>query len=121
MRLDNGGTLLLETSWASWVPHDLIYVNLYGSDGGATLELGGAPATYTKLEVWTEINGFPAEIQPDIPASGGHTEAVLDFLAKVTSDTPDAYRGQEGLARSVVVDACYASAKLQHEVDISTT
>jgi predicted dehydrogenase len=118
MRLGNGGTLLLETSWASWIPHDLIYVNLYGSDGGATLELGGSPATYTKLEVWTEINGFPAEIQPDIPASGGHTEAVLDFLAKVRADNHDAHRGQEGLARSIVVDACYASASQQREVTV---
>ncbi|HET9870985.1 MAG TPA: Gfo/Idh/MocA family oxidoreductase [Propionibacteriaceae bacterium] len=116
MRLQTGSTLLLETSWASWIPHDLIYVNLYGSDGGATMELGGSPATYTKLEVWTEINGFPAEIQPDIPSSGGHTEAVLDFLAKVRSDSHDTHRGQEGLARSVVVDACYESAKSQREV-----
>lgn len=118
MRLDNGGTLLLESSWASWIPHDLIYVNLYGSEGGATLELGGSPARYTKLEVWTEVNGFPAELQPDIPASGGHTEAVLDFLAKVRGTNHDAHRGQEGLSRSVVVDACYASAKQHGEVTL---
>jgi predicted dehydrogenase len=118
MRLGTGSTLLLETSWASWIPHDLIYVNLYGSDGGATLELGGSPATYTKLDVWTEINGFPAEIQPDIPDSGGHTEAVLDFLAKVRAESHDAHRGLEGLARSIIVDACYASAAQQREVTL---
>lgn len=118
MRLDSGGTLLLESSWASWIPHDLIYINLYGSDGGATLELGGSPATYTKLDVWTEVSGFPAEIQPDIPPSGGHSEAVLDFLDKVRSDNHEAHRGHEGLARSLVVDACYASAAKQREVTL---
>ncbi len=118
MRLDTGGTLLLESSWASWIPHDLIYINLYGSDGGATLELGGSPATYTKLDVWTEVSGFPAEIQPDIPPSGGHSEALLDFLAKVRSDNHEAHRGHEGLARSLVVDACYASAAKQREVTL---
>ncbi|GAA2106260.1 Gfo/Idh/MocA family oxidoreductase [Microlunatus panaciterrae] len=118
MRLDTGSTLLLETSWASWIPHDLIYVNVYGSEGGATLELGGAPATYTKLDVWTEVAGVPAELQPDIPASGGHTEAVQDFLVLVRSGDWEQHRGEMGLSRSVVVDACYASAQKGAEVTV---
>lgn len=118
MRLHTGSTLLLETSWASWVPHDLIYVNIYGADGGATLELGGAPASYRKLDVWTHIKGVPAELQPDIPESGGHTEVVIEFLNKVRSGDWAQHRGDEGLARSVVVDACYASAEKGAEVTL---
>ena len=120
LRLDGGGTLLLESSWASWIPHDQCYVTLYGSDGGASLEWGGAPGEeYRTLKIWTEVQGVPAELQPAIPPSGGHTEAVLDFLAEVRSGEYDRYRGEEALTRALVVDACYASADKGAEVTLS--
>src|SRR5699024_2390764 len=34
LRLDGGGTLLLESSWAQWIPEDLCYVTLYGAMAG---------------------------------------------------------------------------------------
>ena len=43
LRLADGGTLLLESSWAQWIPHDQCYVTVYGSDGGANIEWGGEP------------------------------------------------------------------------------
>ncbi|MDN5771139.1 MAG: Gfo/Idh/MocA family oxidoreductase, partial [Microlunatus sp.] len=43
LRLDGGGTLLLESSWAQWIPYDQCYVAVYGSEGGATIEWGGEP------------------------------------------------------------------------------
>ena len=50
LRLEGGATLLLETSWAQWIPHDLCYVTLYGSEGGATIEWGGGPGSYRSLD-----------------------------------------------------------------------
>ena len=43
LRLAEGGTLLIESSWAQWIPHDQCYVAVYGSDGGANIEWGGEP------------------------------------------------------------------------------
>ena len=38
LRLAGGATLLLESSWAQWIPEDHCYVTLYGSEGGASIE-----------------------------------------------------------------------------------
>jgi len=119
LRLSDGGTLLLESSWAQWIPQDRCYVTLYGNEGGATLEWGGAPGTYHNLQVWTEVQGVAAELQPAIPADGGHTACVLDFLEEVRSGEFERFQGQEALLRARVVDACYASAAAGAEVTLS--
>jgi len=119
LRLTGGATLLLESSWAQWIPRDLCYVTLYGSEGGASLEWGGSPQDpHRSLQVWTEIQGVPAELSPAIPADGMHAAAVLDFLAKVRSGDFAAHRGEEALVRALVVDACYDSAAKGAEVTL---
>jgi predicted dehydrogenase len=117
LRLGGGGTLLIESSWAQWIPHDQCYVALYGADGGANIEWGGLPGeTYRKLSIWTEVEGVAAELNPSPPPDGGHRECVLEFLAKVRSGDFAAHRGETALTRAMVVDACYASASEGREV-----
>jgi predicted dehydrogenase len=117
LRLGDGGTLLLESSWAQWIPQDQCYVAVYGSDGGANLEWGGQPGDwYNKLSIWTEVEGVPAELHPALPPHGGHREIIFDFVAQVRSGSYGAHRGEEALTRARVVDACYASAQKGSEV-----
>ncbi len=119
LRLDGGGTLLLESSWAQWIPHDQAYVTLYGSEGGASVEWGGTmEAPYRKLNIWTEVQGVAAVLQPDVPPDGLHRECVFDFLAKVRSGSFSGYRGDDALRRATIVDACYASAEKGGEVQL---
>lgn len=120
LRLADGVTLLLETSWAQWIESDSCYLTLSGTDGGARLEWGGGPGSSSSLKIWTEVAGIPAELEPSVPAHGGHRACVQDFLAEVRSGD-QRYRGDEALARAVVVDACYASARTRREVDLSYT
>jgi predicted dehydrogenase len=122
LRLDGGGTLLLESSWAQWIPHDQCYVTLYGSEGGASIEWGGDPGkTYHHLRAWTEVQGVAAELHPVVGPDGGHTQCVLDFLTEVRSGEFSKYRGEEALTRARVVDACYASAAAGSEVSVRTS
>ncbi len=80
LRLADGGTLLLESSWAQWIPHDQCYVTLYGADGGASLEWGGEPKEpYRKLSIWTEISGVAGRAQPDA-AAGRPSPRLRDRL-----------------------------------------
>lgn len=119
LRLEGGGTLLLEASWAQWIPYDQCYVTLYGSEGGAALEWGGEPGEpYRKLSIWTEKDGIPAVLTPVVPPDGGHLEAVLQFLAHVRGGTPAEHDGSEALVRAKVVDACYNSAAKHAEVTL---
>ena len=118
LRLEGGGTLLLESSWAQWIPHDLCYVTLYGADGGATIEWGGDPTDPRKITVWTEVAGIPAELTPAAGEDGRHAAAVAGFLQKVASGEPGAHDGSLALRRARVIDACYASAKAGAEVSL---
>jgi predicted dehydrogenase len=116
LRLDSGATLLLESSWAQWIAQDQCYLTLYGTEGGASLTWGGnAGQGYHSLDVWTEVEGVPAELKPRIGLDGGHTQCVVDFLAEVRSGS-ERHRGDEALKRAVIVDACYASAAQGREV-----
>jgi predicted dehydrogenase len=131
LRLSGGATLLLESSWAQWIPEDQCYVRLYGSDGGASIEWADPTAPERRMSIWTERGErivAPAEMPPD----GGHRECVLDFLEHVEfnsrGDTPRAprgrgngasHRGWQALARAEVVDACYASAESGREVELA--
>jgi predicted dehydrogenase len=113
LRLSGGATLLLECSWAQWVPEDQCYVTVYGADGGAGIIW--APGTPRRsMEVWTERNGVAHRQQPELPPDGEHREAVADFLDLVQSGKPA--HGREMLTRSIIVDACYASAAAGREV-----
>ena len=116
LRIDGGGTLLLESSWAQWIPNDLCYVTLYGADGGATIEWG-AP-TGPKITVWTEVAGIPAELHPAVGEDGHHAAAVADFVAKVRSGDVTEHDGSLPHRRARVIDACYASAKAGTEVAV---
>jgi len=116
LRLDGGGTLLLESSWAQWIPKDHCYVTVYGSDGGASVEWGAPSDPQRTLNIWTEKDGIPALLQPAIPPDGLHQASVLDFLDKVRTGDYTNHRGYEALSRATIVDACYASAEVGHEV-----
>jgi predicted dehydrogenase len=118
IRLAGGSTLLLETSWASYIQQDQIFVTLYGSDGGATLGNSPDGPYEPRLTVFTDVKGVPAELTPLLLPHGGHGEAVNDFIAKVQSPDWTAYRGQEYLTRAAVVDAAYESAAKHHEVQL---
>ncbi len=119
LRLSGGATLLLEASWAQWIPHDQCYVTVYGTEGGASYEWGGPPnAPYQRLNVWTEVDGTPAVLQPLVPENGGIRATVGHFLDKVRSGAAGDHWGEEALRRAEVVEAIYASAAKGAEVSL---
>jgi predicted dehydrogenase len=120
VRLQGGGTLLLESSWAQWIPKDHCYVMLYGSDGGASIEWGAPGDPDRSLNIWTEVDGVPATLHPNVPPDGRHAECVLDFISKVRSSDYTNHRGKQALARAVVIDACYASAEKGTEITLDS-
>lgn len=116
-RLGDGGTLVVEASWAQWVPHDLCFVDLYGTEAGAHLEWGSPTSGDDgALVIMTDVQGRPAEIHPQIPANGGHTACVTEFCELVASGSWQGADGHLSLTRAALIDAAYASAAQQAEV-----
>lgn len=120
LRLENGGTLLIEAGWASYrETGDLLDFMVYGTDGGAELKVQGAPlAPVGELRVFTDKDGENADYVPPALPGRAHQGVVEDFVAAVQGGETvwAGHDGSEALYRAQVIDACYQSTQQQREV-----
>jgi len=119
IRFASGATLALDASWAVYgSAGDDFGVTLFGTDGGAELRIVNYGWEDT-LRLFSDVAGMPATVAPRVPRGEGHLKVVRDFLAIVRGEDWAAYHGEEGLRRTQIIDACYASAQLGREVTIA--
>jgi predicted dehydrogenase len=116
MRLSDGGTLLVESSWAAHrQSYDEFGITLFGTEGGADLRVVDMEPIGT-LKIFTDEGGVAAESVLSPPAGAGHDAVVARFLDAVRNGgSADGVLAAD-LAR--VVDACYRSARERREVVI---
>lgn len=118
LRLEGGGTLLLEASWATHSSAgDDFGVTLYGTDGGAEIAVKNYGWEDT-LRIYTDIADVPAEVRPRVGKGEGHLAVVRSFIDAVRGSDWAAHTGLEGLARARIIEACYTSAHEAREVMI---
>ncbi|MFC0673276.1 Gfo/Idh/MocA family protein [Brachybacterium hainanense] len=117
LRFEGGGSIILETSWASHRPTpDQFGITLYGTDGGADLSVTGY-ADPGELTLYTGNGADAVDQVVEAPEGRGHTEVIEEFLAHVADPATWAqHDGSLGLSRARIVDACYASAATGHEI-----
>jgi predicted dehydrogenase len=120
IRLQDGGTLLVEASWAAHrTDGDEFGITLYGSKGGAELIVENyAPSG--SLRIFTDDDGVPAETRLTAPPGGGHRAVVEQFLAKIRSGRWHEHDGTGAIDLARIVDACYRSAAEQREVRLTS-
>ncbi|MEA2286545.1 MAG: hypothetical protein QOJ21_2588 [Solirubrobacteraceae bacterium] len=119
MRLEDGGTLLLEASWAAHrADGDEFGITLYGTDGGAELIVEDyAPSG--SLRVFTDDDGNLVEKRLRGRPGRGHKAVVEQFAEKVRSGRFDEHDGSGAAELARIVDACYRSAAEQREIRLS--
>ena len=119
MRLEDGGTLLVEASWAAHrADSDEFGITLYGSEGGAELIVEDyAPSG--SLRIFTDDGGVPAETRLSAQPGGGHTAVAEQFLAKIRSRRRHEHDAALAVELARVVDACYRSAASRCEVRLA--
>lgn len=119
VRMVDGATLLLEASWAVYGGMGDDYgVTLYGTEGGAELAVKNY-AWEDTLRIFTDVAGVPAEIRPQVMRGEYHQAVVRDFVEVIRSGDWAAHDGREGLRRTRIIEACYASAAAGREVPLS--
>lgn len=120
LRLEGGGTLLIEAGWATYrETDDLLDFTVYGTDGGAELKVQGAPfAPVGQLRVFTEKDGENADYVPSALPGRAHDAVIEDFIATVRGGAGvwGSHDGSLALYRAQIIDACYLSAREQREV-----
>jgi predicted dehydrogenase len=119
IRLQDGKTLDLEASWATYREDgDLINLTLFGERGGVEMQTKRYDPTHA-VRFYTDAGGVPAEICPEVPTTGsipGHQQAATLFVERVLSGDFASHRGEEGLLRTWVLDAIYRSAAEGREI-----
>ncbi len=116
IRLKNGGTVLLEASWASFTEMvDDFGIQIYGSEGGARIFAKQYALTDT-LEVYGEMGDATVDSKPRLVAREGHAEVIHNFVDSILHGTPMEPNGMEGLANIRLIDAIYKSAELGRDV-----
>lgn len=123
LRLEGGGTLIIEAGWASYRnPDDEINFLVYGTDGGAELVVAGedAAANGGELRIFTDDGVENADYTPPVGANGLHKRVVDDFVAAVRAGEDEWARhdGSLALERTRIIDACYESARSGREVQL---
>jgi predicted dehydrogenase len=120
VRLDDGGTLLVEASWAAHrADGDEFGITLYGTDGGAELIVEDyAPSG--SLRIFTDDDGAAVATRVASKPGRGHKAVVEQFVEKIRSGQWGRYDGSGAAALARVVDACYQSAAEQHEIRLDS-
>ena len=120
LRLEGGGTLVIEASWATYrETDDLLDFTVYGTDGGAELKVQGAPfPPVGQLRVFTDKEGESADYVPPVLPGRAHDAVVEDFITAVRGGEQawGEHDGSLALYRAQIIDACYLSAREQREV-----
>lgn len=117
LRLEGGGSIVLETSWAAYRPAgDEFGITLYGTEGGADLRVVDyAPAG--ELTIFTGEGEDVEDIAVTADAGRGHVAVVETFLEHVADEANwSNWDGSLALDRARVIDAAYESARLGAEV-----
>ena len=71
------------------------------------------------LRLFTDVAGTPAVVAPRVRRGEGHRQVVRDFVSIVRGGDWANHRGEEGLRRTRIIDACYASARTGREVALA--
>lgn len=120
IRLEGGGTLILEAGWAAYREEDdLMDFTVYGTDGGAELRaVGASNAPVADLRIFKEKDGENADYVVVAEPGRAHHAVVEDFVDAVRAGETvwGAHDGSLALSRALVLDACYKSAVEHREV-----
>ncbi len=120
MRLEGGGSIVLETSWAAYRPAgDEFGITLYGTEGGADLRVLDY-ADAGELTIFTGEGEETADVTVAADPGRGHLAVVETFLEHV-ADEPNwtRYDGMLALERARIIDAAYQSAERGTEIALA--
>lgn len=109
IRFENGASLLIEMSWATYIREDVSYIDLIGDKGGAHLW----PFTVT-----TEVHGKRVDITPKVRGGDTYKAEAEHFVECIKTGKKPLPTGEDGLYSVKIIEAIYRSAKEGREVEI---
>jgi predicted dehydrogenase len=108
VRFTNGATLMLEATWAINLPNAQV-TRVAGAKGGAT---------WDPLTIYTEQNGVPVDITPQVTEVNPFFAEVAHFVDCCTKRTPCKSGAEQGVHLQQMLDGIYKSAATGKEVRV---
>ena len=113
IRMDNGSTLSLDVSWAVNTKSDnRPFVDLMGTDGGASLRGDDLTLTTQKFDRPVDIDSTPSS------KINARTLLSSHFVESIENGTRPISDAVGGLVNNTILDAVYESAKTGKSVDL---
>ncbi|MNI18430.1 putative oxidoreductase YcjS [compost metagenome] len=112
IRFDNGATLQIEFSWASNIGEEINFVELRGTQAGASLKNG-------ELQIFSEIAGQLIDIQPvlnKVKAEPPHGANIKHFIDCIQHRAEPIFLPEHGVDMIKILSAIYESAESGREV-----
>jgi predicted dehydrogenase len=111
VRLDNGGSLVIESSFAANIGEDKFCSTLLGTKGGAET---------SPLRVFGEDRDMLFDMTPvHLPTVNAYEAEVRGFYDAIQNDTEPPVTGEQALNVMKILDGIYKSSELGKEVTIS--
>ena len=110
---ENGASLMLDVSFTLHAEKDIIQIELFGTEGGATLE--------PSLKIYTEqfntiVNITPQIDHPTFDFTGAFQNEIDTFVESCLYGKPSLAPIEDGVVMMSMLDAIYYSAKTGSEV-----
>lgn len=111
VRLDNGASLIIESSFAANIVEDRMNVSLLGTKGGAESN---------PIKLFGERNGAFLDITPSfLPTTNFYEVEIRGFIDSIINDTEPPVTGEQALDVMKILDALYKSSDEGREIAIS--
>lgn len=135
VKLDNGGTIVLDVSWMSHIEEsDLVYTQLFGKSGGAKITRSSTPGSGSseQMSINTTSGSGPdratlvsrPEFRNQLAAEPGFMlyesfrGEVADFVDSIAAGRQPGATITHGLDILRILDAIYQSAETGREIDL---
>ena len=113
IKFANGTTLNLEASWALHREYDILYTNVFGTEGSSSIN----PLRIYKKMHGTLVNVTPIKMEkPSNIFKRSYEYELQHFFNSITSGSNIVSSGEEAVQRQRIIDAIYKSAKSGKEI-----
>ncbi len=111
VRLDNGASIVIESSFAANIAEDRMNVALLGTKGGAET---------SPIRIFGEDRGAVLDITPSyLPTVNMYAVEIRGFYDSIINDTEPPVTGEQALNVMKILDALYKSGEEGREIAIS--
>jgi predicted dehydrogenase len=114
IRFEGGITLTLDVSWAAYVERDRVFVNLFGNEGGAALDLDERKITLFHEEGDTPVDSVLRPTRRD-----ARLHLLKNFIDSMEGTAEPVCTPEQGVYIHRILDAIYQSSRTGELVELS--